>query len=91
MFWKKAAKALEAGGDLVSRDTSASAQHELWLDWQACGTLAPEDRLSRLAAWVVTADRAGVNYGLKLPGVDVPRDHGEPHRRTCLEALALWN
>jgi len=91
VFWKKAAKALEAGGDLVSRDTSASAQHELWLDWQACGTLAPEDRLSRLAAWVVTADRAGVNYGLKLPGVDVPRDHGEAHRRSCLEALALWN
>jgi uncharacterized protein (DUF58 family) len=91
VFWKKAAKALEAGGDLVSRDTSASAQHELWLDWQACGTLAPEDRLSRLAAWVVTADRAGVNYGLRLPGVDVPRDQGEAHRRTCLEALALWN
>lgn len=91
VFWKKAAKTLEAGGELVSRDTSASAQHELWLDWQACGGLAPEDRLSRLAAWVVTADRAGVNYGLKLPGVDIARDHGEAHRRQCLETLALWN
>jgi hypothetical protein len=26
-----------------------------------------------------------------VPGVDIPRDHGEPHRRACLEALALWN
>ena len=91
VFWKKAAKSLEAGGDLVSRDTSASAQYELWLDWQSCGTLSPEDRLSRLTAWVVAADRAGVNYGLQLPGVNIGRDHGEGHRRQCLEALALWN
>jgi uncharacterized protein (DUF58 family) len=91
VFWKKAAKTLETGGELVSRDTSASAQHELWLDWQACGALSPEEKLSRLTAWVITADRAGVNYGLKLPGTDIGRDHGEPHRRHCLETLALWN
>ena len=91
VFWKKAAKSLEAGGDLVSRDTSQSAQHELWLDWQACGSLAPEDRLSRLTAWVVAADRAGMNYGLALPGMHIERDHGEAHRRRCLEALALWH
>jgi uncharacterized protein (DUF58 family) len=91
VFWKKAAKAMETGGELVSRDTSASAQRELWLDWQACAPLAPEDRLSRLTAWVVAAERAGVHYGLRVPGVDIPRDHGEPHRRACLEALALWN
>lgn len=91
VFWKKAAKALEAGGELVSRDTSASAQRELWLDWQACAPLAPEERLSRLAAWVVLAERAGVHYGVRLPGIEFTRDHGETHRRRCLEALALWN
>jgi len=91
VFWKKAAKSLESGGELVSRDTSASAQHELWLDWQDCGALPPEDRLSRLAAWVLAAERAGVHYGLRLPGVELPRSHGDLHKRTCLEALALWN
>jgi uncharacterized protein (DUF58 family) len=90
VVWKKAAKALEAGGELVSRDTSASAQQELWLDWQACGSLAPEDRLSRLAAWVLAAERAGANYGLALPGAELARSHGEGQRRACLEALALW-
>jgi uncharacterized protein (DUF58 family) len=90
VFWKKAAKAMEAGGELVSRDTSASAHQELWLDWQACGALPPEDCLSRLAAWVLSADRAGANYGLRLPGVDIARGHGEAQRRHCLEALALW-
>jgi len=91
VFWKKAAKSMETGGELVSRDTSASSQHELWLDWHACGLLTPEERLSRLTAWVIAADRAGVNFGLKLPGVDIGRDHGDGHRRHCLEALALWN
>lgn len=91
VFWKKAAKTMETGGELVSRDTSASAQHELWLDWQSCGILSPEEKLSRLTAWVIAADGAGVNYGLKLPGAEIGRDHGQAHRRHCLETLALWN
>ena len=88
--WKKAAKALDTGGDLVSRDTSASAHQELWLDWQACGALAPEERLSRLTAWTLGAHRAGVDYGLRLPGLDIAPADGDAQRRRCLEALALW-
>ncbi|WP_280150825.1 DUF58 domain-containing protein [Piscinibacter sp. XHJ-5] len=90
IFWKKSAKAMQTGGELVSRDTSASAQQELWLDWRACASLPPEQRLSRLAAWVLAAERAHVNYGLTLPGVELPRGQGTVHRRDCLEALALW-
>ena len=88
--WKKAAKALETGGELVSRDTSASAHQEQWLDWQACGQLAPEDRLSRLAAWVLAADRGGHDYGMRLPGQVLEPASGEAQRRHCLEVLALW-
>jgi uncharacterized protein (DUF58 family) len=89
--WKKAAKAQDTGGDLVSRDTSASAHQELWLDWQDCGALAPEERLSRLTAWTLAAHRAGANYGLRLPGFEVARLDGDAQRRQCLEALALWH
>jgi uncharacterized protein (DUF58 family) len=88
--WKKAAKALEAGGDLVSRDTAASAHQELWLEWQACGGLAPEDRLSRLTAWTLAAHRAGADYGLRLPNVEIAPADGDAQRRLCLERLALW-
>ena len=90
VVWKKAAQALATGGELVSRDTSASAHQELWLAWSACAGLAPEQRLSRLAAWTVAAHRAGMDYGLQLPGVDLPPDSGDAQRRRCLEALALW-
>ena len=91
VVWKKAAKAMETGGELVSRATSASAHQELWLDWQLSGALASEERLSRLCAWVLVADRAGVSYGLRLPGAEVPTGQGETHRRHCLETLALWH
>ena len=90
VVWKKAAKALETGGELVSRDTSASSHHELVLDWRGCGALAPEERLSRLTAWVLAAHRAGADFALKLPGADIEPADGDAHRRRCLEALALW-
>ena len=88
--WKKAAQALETGAELVSRDTSTSARHELWLDWSACGALDAEARLSRLAAWTLAADRADADYGLRLPGVEIEPGDGDAQRARCLEALALW-
>ena len=90
VLWKKAARSLEANGELVSRDTSSAVQQQLWLDWQHCAGLAPEARLSRLAAWVLAADRAGAEHGLRLPGLELPPAHGEAQRKRCLEALALW-
>ncbi len=88
--WKKAAQALETGAELVSRDTSVASRRELWLDWAACGSLPAEARLSRLAAWTLAADRADADYGLRLPGHDIPPGDGAAQRSRCLEALALW-
>ncbi len=90
IVWKKAARALESGGELVSREASGSAHQQLWLTWAQCGSLAGEDRLSRLVAWVLAAHRAGVDFGLRLPGVELPLAQGDAHRCACLEALALW-
>ena len=88
--WKKAAQAMQAGGELVSRDTQTAARQQLWLDWQTCALLAPEDRLSRLTAWTLAAQRAGVDHGLRLPGVEIAPAGGAAQQRRCLEALALW-
>lgn len=85
VVWKKFAKS----GELVSRDTLHIQRQELWLDYARCGTLAPEARLSRLAAWVLAADEQGLDYGLRLPGQTVPVASGPAHRLRCLEALAL--
>jgi uncharacterized protein (DUF58 family) len=83
--WKKAARSDE----LVSRDTLQAQRVELWLDYQQCGVADAEGRLARLAAWVLQADRLGLDYGLRLPGQQVAPGAGEAHKRRCLEALAL--
>ncbi|SDM77718.1 Uncharacterized conserved protein, DUF58 family, contains vWF domain [Oryzisolibacter propanilivorax] len=90
VVWKKAARALATGsGELVSRDTQHSQRRQLWLDAAATGLAAPEARLSRLASWVLQADRMGVDYGLRVPGRQIAPATGPAHRRACLEALAL--
>ncbi len=90
VVWKKAARAFETGGELISRDSSASAHFQLWLEWQRCVGLADEERLSRLAAWVLAAHRGGADFGLRLPGLELPLAQGDAQRRASLEALALW-
>ncbi|MEO7392531.1 MAG: DUF58 domain-containing protein [Ramlibacter sp.] len=84
VVWKKAAKADE----LVSRDTQQAQRYELWLDFAAAGP-GTEHKLSRLTAWVLKADRLGVDYGLRLPGEEIKPASGEAHKRRCLEALAV--
>ena len=84
VVWKKAAKT----GELVSRDAQQAQRYELWLDFAHAGTPDTEHRLSRLAAWVLQADRLGMDYGLRLPARQVSPASGEAHKRRCLEALA---
>jgi len=85
VLWKKLAKADE----LISRDSQQAQRHELWLDFDQAGLPGKEARLSRLCAWVLAADRLGVDYGLRLPGVQLKPTSGAAHRLACLEALAL--
>jgi uncharacterized protein (DUF58 family) len=86
IVWKKVART----GELVSRDTAGSSVRELNLDWSATRCSDDEQRLSRLAAWVLTAEREGLMYRVQLPGIDLGSGQGDAQRRAALEALALW-
>lgn len=84
IVWKKFAKSEE----LVSRDTQQLQRQALWLDHARAGALDAEARLSRLTAWVLAADAQHLDYGLRLPGVEIPPAGGAAQRLRCLEALA---
>jgi uncharacterized protein (DUF58 family) len=90
VVWKKVART----GELVSRDHSAAVSRELWLDWQ--GARVPggelEARLSRLASWILEAERQGQPWGLKLPPPqrDIEPALGDAHRVAALDQLAQW-
>jgi uncharacterized protein (DUF58 family) len=85
IVWKKAAKSDE----LVSRDAMPMQRHALWLDLLHTGISHPEPRLSRLCAWVLQAEKQGLDYGLRLGPLELKPGRGEAHKRRCLQALAL--
>ena len=86
--WKAVARTQE----MLTKQFAGEAASELWLD----AKLLPQDLtleqvLSRLAGWVLAAERAGTHYGLRLPGVEIAPARGDLHRAACLQALALYS
>jgi uncharacterized protein (DUF58 family) len=83
-------KAVARSEDMLTKQFTGEAAAELWLDWSRLPVvLDAESRLSRLTGWVLEAERAGIHYGLRLPGVEIAPGRGEAHRGACLQALAL--
>jgi uncharacterized protein (DUF58 family) len=83
-------KALAREQGLLTKEFSATASSEVWLDWDAAHAPDVESRLSILAHWVIQSEDFGQSYGLRIPGTRIAPDRGEGHRRRCLEALALF-
>jgi uncharacterized protein (DUF58 family) len=83
-------KAVARSEDMLTKQFTGEAAAELWLDWALLGHLDVESRLSRLAGWVLDAERAGMTYGLRIPGVEIAPARGEAQAGACLQALALY-
>jgi uncharacterized protein (DUF58 family) len=83
-------KAVARGENMLTKQFSGHAAARLWLDWALLPAgIDDETRLSRLAGWVLEAERRGLRYGLRLPGKEIEPGQGEAHRSACLSALAL--
>lgn len=83
--WKASARL----GKLLVREYESRSDRDLRLDWNALPGLAREARISRLARWVVEADKLNARYLLVLPGQSYGPSLGHTQRHTCLQALAL--
>jgi uncharacterized protein (DUF58 family) len=84
-------KAVARSDEMLTKQFSGESAAELWLD----AALLPqglnlEQRLSRLAGWVLAAERSGAHYGLRLAGVELVPARGDAHCAACLQALALY-
>jgi uncharacterized protein (DUF58 family) len=87
--WKSAAR-LGPDAALQTKQFAGTTARALWLDWEA---LPPgidlETRLSVLTRWTLDAEKAGLSWGLRLPGRTLPQARGQAHLHACLKALAL--
>ncbi|WP_374086843.1 DUF58 domain-containing protein [Methylomicrobium lacus] len=85
IHWKAYAK----GQGVFSKQYGGDSNGELWLELDGTPGYDLEERLCQLCRWVLDADKAGLDYGLCLPGVLLAPASGAQHRQSCLEALAL--
>lgn len=83
-------KAYARTGQLLSKRFAGADTSSQWFDFDEIDALDIERRLAILSRWVVNADRTREDYGLRLPGISIAPSHGEAHRSSCLEALALY-
>lgn len=74
---------------LLVRDTEWRAGEALTLDYALLPGLAHEQRISRLATWVLSADAIQAASTLRLPHATIGPGSGPSHRIECLRALAL--
>jgi uncharacterized protein (DUF58 family) len=83
--WKQSARQ----DTLLSREYDAPGASSANLDWaETSGDT--EARLSRLTAWVLTAERQGLTFSLSIPGTHLPPASGEAQVQRALDALARY-
>ncbi|MCK6393715.1 DUF58 domain-containing protein [Zoogloea sp.] len=84
-------KAVARGGPWRTKEFDGAGARDVQLDWKRMPAgMGIEARLARLTRWVMEADRAGIDFGLSLPGAEIPPGRGQAHRHACLTRLALF-
>lgn len=83
-------KAWARSGELVVKEYVGAARAPVMLDLAAVPGRDLEERLARLARWIVDAEERGDRYGVRLGALEVPPGSGLPHRNRCLAPLAVW-
>ena len=85
-------KTLAQGRELMVKQFTGQASRTLLLEWHHVRHFADtERRLSQLCLWILGAQQAGMEYGLRIPGVNIAIGYGERHQGHCLSALALFD
>lgn len=92
LAWRQIAR-MEAdpGSPLMTKQFDGSKTSDLLFDFDALPHNLPlEARLSRLACWILEAERRTIAYGLRLGTTQLGTGLGPAQQHACLRALALY-
>ena len=92
LAWRQIARfALAPGSELFCKHFEAESSMALCLNFaDLAPSIALETRLSRMTRWVLEAEQRNLPYAFRLGQQQMKAGLGEPHRNTCLQALALY-
>jgi uncharacterized protein (DUF58 family) len=83
-------KALAREQGLLTKEFGSDQARSCWLDFASTPEQDSEARLRRLCRWILEAERAQLNYGLRIPDLVISPARGNAHRDRCLAALATF-
>ncbi len=85
-------KALAREQPLLIKRFKGDGDRQVILSWDApvLRQKPVENRLSQLCRWILDAELGGAAYALDIPGITLETGRGRTHRKSCLEALALY-
>jgi uncharacterized protein (DUF58 family) len=84
--WKQVAKS----GTWYTRASESGARREIDISWDATGKSIEEEKLSRLAAWVLRAQNENVAFALSLPNGSLPLADGAQQIHDAKRLLAAY-
>lgn len=84
--WKQYAR----GRGLFTKQYSSNVDERIWLSWEMFDNVSIEERLSRLCYCVLELDGRNVDYGLRLPEIEIEPAKGAVHYLKVLKVLALY-
>lgn len=84
--WKLSAKT----SSLVVREYERADHRNLVFSYEQVCSLDLEKGMKRLAAWVLRAEKSGLNYGLELDSIHICPGRGPAHIHNCLAQLAIF-
>ncbi len=85
--WKAYAK----DSRLLIKQFGGDRVNLLWLDFSLLNDKDTEMRLSQLCGMILDLSGQALQYGLRLPSVEIAPAGGSAHRAECLAALALYD
>lgn len=83
-------RSLSKGQNLqVKEFDGAAGDPAIWLRWQDLHAIGYEARIRTLCHHILECQKRGQEFGLLLPGIELPPKRGGQHISTCLKQLAL--
>ncbi|THB70821.1 MAG: DUF58 domain-containing protein [Desulfovibrio sp.] len=83
-------KASSRGQGLYTKEFEGQCGEAVVLDFSDFDHGDAEWRLSAMCRMVLDAEARFLDYGLRLPGLEIEPSRGEEHKSQCLKALALF-
>jgi len=88
--WRRVSwKATARCDELYTKEFTGGQPELQWIEWKTIAASGTEERLSIMTRLVMDAEASHRYYGLRMPEIEIPLDHGNAHYQQCLKVLAL--